>query len=369
MSSYKDEIQEKTESNYQRIIKELPNFVDEYFSALKSKKQPRTILQYAYDIRLFFNWIYELPLFAGFNFECANASDVLDKLTIKDINKYLELYLSETYINNKGKEITRHFSDGFRARKASSLKSFYRYYYKVGLIKNDISSLIEVPIIHKQDRVVLAKDDVSKLLEAAADIANNVDDIGLKMVAKRDLAILATLFGTGIRVSELVGINIDDVKFKYDNGVYGSIKVLRKRGNNDTVYFGETVKTAIEDYIKNYRVEFFKNTKDHKQFMADPKSLSALFVSYGQRKRMSVRSVETLIKQYKLKAGYSEDYKITPHTCRRAYATALLSETNDIYLTSNALGHSSVETTKLYASLSEERKKDAGIKSEEIFKI
>ena len=158
----------------------------------------------------------------------------------------------------------------------------------------------------------------------------------------RDLAILTLLLGTGIRVSECVGLDIQDVDFK-NNGV----RVTRKGGNEMVVYFGEEVENALKTYLYTTR----KNTEPL------PGHENALFLS-TQRRRMGVQAVENMVKKYAKEI--TPNKKITPHKLRSTYGTALYKETGDIYLVADVLGHKDVNTTrKHYAAIDENRRRQA----------
>ena len=157
----------------------------------------------------------------------------------------------------------------------------------------------------------------------------------------RDLALLTLLLGTGIRVSECVGLDINDVDFKNDG-----IRIHRKGGKEVTVYFGEEVEDALKEYLK-----------EREHIIPEEGHEDALFLSL-QRKRMSVRSVEKLVKKYSRIVTPLK--KITPHKLRSTYGTNLYRETGDIYLVADVLGHSDVNTTKKhYAALEDERRRSA----------
>ena len=153
------------------------------------------------------------------------------------------------------------------------------------------------------------------------------------------MAIITLLLGTGIRVSELVGLDIQDVDFKN-----GGIQVTRKGGNEMVVYFGEEVEKALLNYI-----EMRKNitpVAGHEH---------ALFYS-TQRKRIGIQAVENLVKKYASQITTTK--KITPHKLRSTYGTALYRETGDIYLVADVLGHKDVNTTrKHYAAMDENRRR------------
>ena len=162
-----------------------------------------------------------------------------------------------------------------------------------------------------------------------------------KKTKLRDVALLTLLLGTGIRVSECVGLDITDVNFEV-NG----IKIRRKGGYEAIVYFGDEVETALLDYLEER--EHVIPAEGHE---------NALFLSL-QNRRMAVRSVENLVKKYASRVTTLK--KITPHKLRSTYGTSLYKETGDIYLVADVLGHKDVNTTrKHYAAQADERRRQA----------
>ena len=147
----------------------------------------------------------------------------------------------------------------------------------------------------------------------------------------RDVALLTLLLGTGIRVSECVGIDLKDLDFEV-NG----IRILRKGGKEAIVYFGDEVEDALLDYL---------DERDH--MIPCTGHEEALFLSL-QMKRLSVRSVEKLVKKYASRVTTLK--KITPHKLRSTYGTSLYQETGDIYLVADVLGHKDVNTTRKHYS-------------------
>ena len=157
----------------------------------------------------------------------------------------------------------------------------------------------------------------------------------------RDMAILTLLLGTGMRVSECVGIDINDIDFKNSG-----IKIRRKGGNETVIYFGEEVENALLDYLE-----------ERKLIVPQDGYENALFLSL-QKRRIGVRAVENLVKKYS--SLVTNLKKITPHKLRSTYGTALYKETGDIYLVADVLGHKDVNTTKKhYAAIEDERRRKA----------
>jgi len=201
-----------------------------------------------------------------------------------------------------------------------------------------------MPKIHDKAIVRLDIDEVVQLLDEveSGESLTARQQMYHQRTKTRDLALLTLLLGTGIRVSECVGLDLDDVDFK-NNG----IKVHRKGGAEVMVYFGDEVLEALLNYIE-----------ERKCITPVDGHTNALFLSL-QNKRITVRAVENLVKKYsKLVTNVK---KITPHKLRSTYGTTLYQETGDIYLVADVLGHKDVNTTrKHYAALEEDRRKKAG---------
>ena len=157
--------------------------------------------------------------------------------------------------------------------------------------------------------------------------------------ALRDLAIVTLLLGTGMRVSECVGIDLKDIEFNTN-----AVRVVRKGGNTRVLYFGEEVEKALKDYIvQRNEIEAAEGSED------------ALFLSL-QKKRITDRAIQNLVKKYA--ATVTSIKKITPHKLRSTFGTELYMESGDIYLVADALGHADVNTTrKHYARMMEERRR------------
>lgn len=228
-------------------------------------------------------------------------------------------------------------------RKISSLKSFYNYYYRREMIKNNPAALVKLPKLHEKEIIRLDVDEVAMLLDEV-EKGESLTDKQKSFHNKtriRDLALLTLLLGTGIRVSECVGLDISDVDFRN-----GGIRIHRKGGKEVTVYFGVEVEDALKDYLD-----------ERNQMLPVEGHDNALFLSL-QMKRMSVRSVENLVKKYARIVTPLK--KITPHKLRSTYGTALYRETGDIYLVADVLGHADVNTTKKhYAALDDARRRSA----------
>ena len=321
------------------VLKTLPPFCRDFFRAIEPRTTTKTRISYAYDIRIFFQFLLEQnPAFRDWSID-AFTVDVLDQLTAVDLEEYEE-YLK---VYQAGDKTETNGERGLK-RKMSSLRSFYAYYFKREMIHTNPTVLVDVPKIHQKSIIRLEADEVALLLDY---IEHGGDDLtGQKKVyyektKDRDLALVTLLLGTGVRVSECVGLDIEDVDFK-NNG----IKVTRKGGNEMVVYFGPEVEKALKNYLEVRKNIIPVEGHEH-----------ALFYS-TQRKRMGVQAVENLVKKYARQVTTTK--KITPHKLRSTYGTALYQETGDIYLVADVLGHKDVNTTKKhYAALDDSRRRQA----------
>ncbi len=337
-TNYHEEQNRKNILKLREILNTLPAFCRSYFNSLEDYTSSRTRLAYAYDIRVFFEYLHEC------NTVCAKMDivdyqvDILEHITRQDIQDYMS-YI--TYYEKDGKEITN--DERGKARKLSALRSFYNYFFENEIIEKNPAALVPVPKLHTKEIIRLDPNEVATLLDQVED--------GTKLTQKeleyhkktkiRDVALLTLLLGTGIRVSECVGLDIQDVDFN-NNG----IKIRRKGGNETVVYFGDEVEKALLDYL---------DTREH--VIPQSGHENALFLSL-QNRRMAVRSVENLVKKYSSRVTTLK--KITPHKLRSTYGTALYRETGDIYLVADVLGHKDVNTTrKHYAAQEDERKRRA----------
>lgn len=348
--------QKKTDLNYhqqtairdtQKLreqLKELPAFCKDYFRGIEPKTTTKTRIGYASDLRTFFRFL----LNANPELSVANSDNNINNITLNDleslrpvdIEEYMEYLKFYTY---DGKQ----YSNDERGihRKIASLKSFYLYFQKRELISNNPTTVIDMPKLHDKEIIRLDSDEVSELLYLVKHAGDNLTGRKKTFYEKnklRNIAIFTLFLGTGIRVSECVGLNIEDVDFKECR-----IRIIRKGGKEEYVYFGEDVAEALGNYIELSRSEIIaKEGHEH-----------ALFYSI-QRRRMTVQAVEDLVKEYAIQITTFKH--ITPHKLRSTYGTALYRRTGDIYLVADVLGHNDVNTTKKhYAAIDDDKKRSA----------
>jgi len=323
------------------IRKELPLFCGDFFRGIEQYTSTLTRLGYARDLKIFFNFLveeveefYQKPLL---QFELSD----LNKVTSTHLEMFLE-YITLYRVNGK----TFKNGEKARSRKLSSIRAMLKYFYKKEKIDSNVGAKVDTPKIHESQIIRLELDEVGKVLDTAetGQDMTKMQASFHKHTQARDYAMLSLFLGTGIRISECVGLNIDDFDFKQN-----AFKVTRKGGNKVILYFNEEVSDALQNYILE-RTKI-KPQEGHEK---------ALFLSM-QNKRISVRAVEKLVKKYSSIVNPLK--KITPHKLRSTFGTNLYRETKDIYIVADVLGHKDVNTTrKHYAAISEDLRKSAAQK-------
>lgn len=337
-NNYHDEQNRQNILKMRAVLETLPGFCKLFFRGIEEYTSSRTRLAYAYDIRLFFEYLHENNAVCNKMEITEYPLSLLDDIKRMDIEEYLQ-YMS--LYQKAGKDISN--EERGKARKLAALRSFYNYFYQNEMISTNPAALVPLPKLHEKEIIRLEPNEVAILLDQVED--------GTKLTKKeleyhkktklRDVALLTLLLGTGIRVSECVGLDISDVNFEVDG-----IKIRRKGGYEAIIYFGEEVETALLDYLE-----------ERNHIIPAEGHENALFLSL-QNRRMAVRSVENLVKKYSSRVTTLK--KITPHKLRSTYGTTLYQESGDIYLVADVLGHRDVNTTrKHYAAQEDERRRKA----------
>ncbi len=338
--TYHEKVAIQNTLKLREVLKTLPPFAKDYFRAIEPTTSARTRISYAYDIRIFFHFLLsENPSFKNKTMGDLTV-EVLDQLQALDIEEYQE-YLK--VYDGENQKLQTNGERGLK-RKMSALRSFYAYYYKREMIKTNPTLLVDMPKLHEKEIIRLDPDETAELLdyiEHCGDSLTGQKKLYYEKTKLRDLAIVTLLLGTGIRVSECVGLDVDDIDFKN-----GGIRVVRKGGSEMMVYFGQEVEQALLNYLE-VRASVTPVAGNE----------NALFYS-TQRKRIGVQAVENMVKKYAREVTTTK--KITPHKLRSTYGTTLYKETGDIYLVADVLGHKDVNTTrKHYAAMDEERRRRA----------
>lgn len=344
MSTYHEELKNKETLRLREIQKELPPFTQSFFRGIAQTTSTKTRLAYAYDLRIFFRYLYEEHRTLGGIAAKDFRAEHLNAVTSEDIDcflEYLSYYIRPDYENPaEGKEM--HNEEKGKSRKLAAVRMLFKYYYKKKIIAADPAALVDTPKIHEKAIIRLDVNETADLLDAVESGAklSEREKAHHERHKKRDLALMTLLLGTGMRVSECVGINMQDLDFKNN-----AVKVTRKGGNEVFLYFGEEVREALLEYLEE------RQARPAQEGDAD-----ALFLS-GQNKRIGVRTVQKMVKKY---ANGVTLKKITPHKLRSTFGTNLYQETGDIYLVADVLGHADVNTTrKHYAEIEDGRRRMA----------
>ncbi len=323
-----------TDEKIELLLVDLPTFCMEFIYGISNNTSALTRLNYVYDLRVFFFYLSQIKKKSVEDMDLS----ILDSLSAFDIERFLN-YLSSYKMNGKQHAC----NEKGKARKLAAIRALCKYFFARDRIKSNVAAKVQTPKIHEKEIIRLEGDEVERLLDyAESDSAftgrKNTYHSKLKV---RDFAMLTLLLGTGIRISELVGLNVDDFDF-----ANLSFVVTRKGGNRTILYYNEEVREALEAWL-DYRY-------DLKQV---PRSEMAMFLSL-KNQRISTRAVQVLVKAYTKEVTPLK--KITPHKLRSTFGTGLYRQTGDIYAVADFLGHKDVNTTrKHYAAISQDSRRQS----------
>ncbi len=338
-TNYYQERNLKNLDKIDELLDGLPFFCEDFFRGVETRTSTLTRLNYVYDLRIFFDFLVKKK-FRNKSIQDLTLED-LEQVTDTDVEIFLS-YLSHYHFGEKRLSC----DERAKARKLSTVRSLFKYFFNKGLISVNNVAKVPTPKLHDKEIIRLESNEVSSLLDAA-EMGNGLSRHAEGYHEKtkiRDTAILTLFLGTGIRISELVGLNDESIDFSNNSFI-----VTRKGGNQAILYFSEEVGDALGAYMA-------QKEEDPRI----PQAEHALFLSL-QYKRITVRAVENLVKKYA--KIVSPLKKITPHKLRSTYGTALYRETGDIYIVADVLGHKDVNTTrKHYAAITEERRKSVASK-------
>ena len=329
-----DYFQKRDLYNMQKIgnyLSTLPEYCYDFFTGIENNTSSLTRVNYAMDLAVFFDYLEKYVVKKP---KLEIFLEDIDKLQARNIENYLS-YLSYYYIDDK---MIKNTERG-KARKLASVRSFFKYLFNHDMISANVASKVQTPKLHTKEIIRLEQDEVSRLLDAVHDPAtfSQHQKNYNKNTFERDNAIVTLFLGTGIRISELVGLNVEDFDFSQ-----GAFKVTRKGGNQTILYFSKEVESALLLWLEK-----------RKTLSLDGEN--AMFISL-QNRRICVRAVENLVKKFAKESTPLK--KISPHKLRSTFGTNLYRETGDIYIVADVLGHKDVNTTKKhYAAINEDRRK------------
>lgn len=343
MEIYREESNTRTLTQIDNMLTSMPafmrRFANEYL--VTKNKSPRTVLGYITDIRIFFRYLSEILEISMKDISYGH----LEGLTADDMQDFLMhlMKYEKDDVNGMASVITNGAPS--RARKLSSIRALYKYLIAHNHLDKNVAALVDMPKKVEKPVIYLEKEEVRDVLRGAetGDALTKNQNRFSKKQRCRDIAILTLLLNTGIRVSEMVGIDLTDIDWKMRK-----IRIYRKGSKEQYIYFNEVAEDALKDYLEYER-------------KADSADNDALFIS-RKNQRITVRSVERLVKKYT--ASVVPSKHITPHKLRSTFATALYANDEpgiggDIYIVADALGHSGLETVKKYTNISDERRRKA----------
>lgn len=314
----------------------LPEFCDDFFIGMENYSSTLTRLNYAMDLSVFFDYLSKYVFKKDVSDISLQDIDSLKSIQIEQFLSYLSYY-------EKDEKVIKNGEKG-KARKLSSIRSLFKYLFNHDKISSNVASKVETPKIHLKEIVRLEEDEMSRMLVSPESNTFSTHKKNYNQNTKeRDQAIITLLLGTGIRVSECVGLDIKDIDFSQN-----ALKVKRKGGSEAILYFPEEVAESLKEWLKK------------RETLPIDDDENALFISL-QNKRMCVRAVENMVKKFAKESSPLK--KITPHKLRSTFGTNLYRETHDIYIVADVLGHKDVNTTKKhYAAISEDMRKSVAQK-------
>lgn len=319
------------------LLNDLPDYMARFVSHMSTMKNSSrlTVYEYVRDISIIFQIITEInPVIHD---KKDITVDVLDHLNTDDFEDIM-LKLQNGYEKN-GKIFMD--DNASRARKLASIRALYKYLLGKNLITNNPAAAFPSPKITVQPITFLSDDEIVLLL----DVINTGSGLTQRQqifsdkYRNRDMAMVYLMLSTGMRISECVGIDIDDIDWK-ENSVY-----LERKGRKfQNVYFDEKCAELLNAYM------------DEREDMDLNEPTTALFISRNGT-RITPRSVQRMVKKYASIAVKNKH--ITPHKLRSTFSTGLYEATGDIYLVKDALNHKSINTTARYANVSDEKRREA----------
>jgi len=286
--------------------------IAEFESYLREEKRSseNTILSYTRDLRTFLRFVKGLGI------------ENIDKINRTNVMAYIYELQNQ---KRAGTTVSRNIA---------SLRSFFQYFMRIGVLKENPALDLELPKVEKKLPEILTLDKVELLLEQPMDI----DAKGI-----RDKAMLEVLYATGIRVSELVNLSLEDLNMPLDYIRCG------KEGKIRVIPIGSQAKQALKKYCEKSRSEMIYNQEE-----------KTLFVNCNG-KPMTRQGFWKIIKFYARKAGIKED--ITPHALRHSFAAHLIENGADLHAVQEMLGHSDISTTQMYTKLTNQKLKNVYAKA------
>lgn len=337
------------EEKIRKRLMKLPSFVAEYIYRMENEKEVQTLFEYTKDLHLFFDFLHQHDLFPSTSIEGITIEQIamVQERDILDFLQYIKSY-EKAHDSSTGKELVTRYrnSDSGRSRKLATLHRFFSDLEKRRLIPLDPSKHLDVKV-NKRAKIKnrLSPEQIEHFFSVITEdvkAESSHEKAFHQKVKYRDYIMVLMLAYTGMRISELVQMDTDDIHLSDDDT--NLVVVVRKGGDEEVIPISDHLALEIKEYL-----EFRKTLKA----LPDKLHQNALFLSL-QKKRINPKTVRQTLDKYRLRSGI--DIKITPHVFRRTFGTNHYNMFEDMYLTAQVLGHASAETTrKFYADPDSER--------------
>lgn len=356
---YKERKNAETEAKIFILQKALPDFCAGYIRSIAGYTKPLTQLAYLQRIQFFLMWLLDYNVY--FNKKYASISQFatqdLSQLKKTDfeeflnhIQKYGAILKEELDARMQTGKYIVPSKSSTRNNYLSALRSLYNYFLENDIV--DTAPVLKIRQMKIDKTIPIALTDkqaesISDTILIGSEHITGKQEASRIITSARDLAIYTLALHTGIRVSELVSLDVRDINF--DEHCF---KVIRKRGNEDIVYFDNTTERVLLDWLDERR--------DMKETLGIADDEDALFVSTkGIKKgtRLSVRSVEIMVKKY-AQIAVPEVTNFHAHSLRSSCATNIYDKSLDLVYTQSVLGHANISTTMRYVKDDEKKKKD-----------
>jgi len=311
------EKEQKLERKILNRLNDVPHIISEYYYSLVGSGK-------SYDTA--YRYINCVISFLNFTFKGKNDEQFYLKIKPLHINKYIAS-LRTKEVNGKMERT----SDSIRSVQWSALNSFFQFLVPDYINMNPVANTQRPKMKDNPKVTYLTPEEITKII-------HNIEMNAQDKFKNRDLCLLKLGFSTGLRVSAIIQIDIEDIDFKHNQ-----IRITEKGDYDNYIMFGDNLKAQIISWLE-----------DRKRYFSDYTS-QALFISQRDQ-RLSDDMVAELLKKYS--KGVTDKH-VTPHVMRHSCATNLYEATGDIYLCAKQLNHKNVSTTQRYAELSKERQKQA----------
>lgn len=338
-------------------LKGLPDFVSSFVLEYYNGESINTQIGYCIDIRVFFNYLCE---------EIIPKKTEANKITVSDIEtvkvsdlihfkNYLKEYTIETLtLTGKAqKRVCRNSAYGIN-RKLSAVRGLFIYLYITDQISQNITDKIDFMKLHQQIKKPLTTKETINLLDVIHNGQNYYTGRNLAEYQRRrsrDIAIFMTYLGTGVRVSELANISVEDIDFQTSSFI-----VKRKGGDEQEIFMPMQVENSIFAYLCGKEPE--ELDENSMETLKIERTTGPVFLNRSG-KRMGVAGIEHMLKNYCLTAGITHPDKTRPHALRRTFACRLLEDGIDIKMVAELMGHKNIEVThRYYAQYSTQARRD-----------